>query len=56
MNISRSLLLLVGVTCVFALSVAAQLLIKQETLADGIVVQIIGEGMLHHPDMEERKS
>jgi hypothetical protein len=43
MNISRSLPLLVGATCVFALSVAAQLLIKQQTLGDGIVVQIIGE-------------
>ena len=39
-----SLPLLLGATCVFALSVAAQLLIKQQTLGDGIVVQIIGEG------------
>ena len=40
----KSLPLLVGATCVFALSGAAQLLIKQQTLGDGIVVQIIGEG------------
>lgn len=40
----RSLPLLVGATSVFALSVAAQWLIKQQTLGDGIVVQIIGEG------------
>ena len=44
MSARRSLPLLVGATCVFALSVAAQLLIKQQTLGDGIVVQIIGEG------------
>jgi hypothetical protein len=44
MNISRSLRLLVGATCVFALSVAAQSLIKQKTLSDGIVLQIIGDG------------
>ena len=31
--------MLVGATCVFALSVAAQLLIKQQTLGDGFVVQ-----------------
>ncbi|MGE5215266.1 MAG: hypothetical protein ACM3NN_16440 [Nitrospirota bacterium] len=38
------LLLLVGSTCVFAVSLAAQLLVKQQTLGDGIVVQVIGEG------------
>ena len=36
--------MLVGASYVFALSVAAQLLIKQQTLGDGIVIQIIGEG------------
>jgi hypothetical protein len=44
MNIGRSLLLVVGVTSVFALAVDAQLLLKQKTLGDGIVIQIIGEG------------
>ena len=44
MPTSRSLPLLVGATSAFALSVAAQLLIKQQTLGDGVVVQIIGEG------------
>src|SRR6516165_9164809 len=38
MSTTRSLPLLVGGTCVFALSVA-QLLTKQQTLGDGIVVQ-----------------
>jgi hypothetical protein len=40
----KSLPLLVGATCIFALSVAAQELLKQQTLDDGVVVQVIGEG------------
>ena len=44
MNISRSSLLLIGVSFVFAVSADAQLLIKQQTLPHDIVVQIIGEG------------
>ena len=39
----KSLTLLVAATCVFALSLGAQSLIKQQTLADGIVVQVIGD-------------
>jgi hypothetical protein len=44
MSGARSLPFLVGAACVFVLSAAAQLLIHQQTLGDGIVVQIIGEG------------
>ena len=44
MRARKSLPLLVGATCVFALSVAAQLLMKQQTLGDGIVVQVTGQG------------
>jgi hypothetical protein len=44
MSERRSLPLLVGATCVFAVSVAAQSLIHQQTLGDGIVVQIVGQG------------
>jgi hypothetical protein len=40
----RSLPFVVGATCLFALSLPAQSLIKQQTLSDGIVVQVIGKG------------
>lgn len=40
----RSLSFVVGATCVFVLSVTAQSLLKQQTLGDGIVVQVIGKG------------
>jgi len=41
---TRSLPFVVSVTCVFALSLPAQSLIKQQTLSDGLVVQVIGGG------------
>jgi hypothetical protein len=44
MPFGKLLPLLVGATCVFALSAAAQSLMKQQTLGDGIVVQVIGQG------------
>lgn len=44
MSIGKSLPLVVGATCVFAVSLAAQSLIKQRTVGDGVVVQVIGEG------------
>jgi hypothetical protein len=44
MRFLLALVVLMGATSLFAPSVAAQLLIKQETLADGIVVQVVGQG------------
>jgi hypothetical protein len=40
----KSLPLLLGIICIFPVLVAAQPLMKQQTLGDGIVVQVIGEG------------
>ena len=44
MRLLLAVIIMLGATCVFPLSVAAQLLIKQQTLTDGVVVQIVGEG------------
>ncbi len=41
---ARSLQFVVGATCLFAVSLASQSLLKQQTLSDGVVVQIIGGG------------
>jgi hypothetical protein len=44
MGIGKSLPLVFGAICFFGVSVVAQLLIHQQTLGDGVVVQVIGEG------------